>query len=928
MEVIFQQGMIQMWGTTFFTKGVYFVCYKMGGIYVAQQLSLQRLIYLSLSTLVISMLSVAFGQPTKNMRILGAQYLQGEKTHMEQVVQQMRDAQTSLALGIDVQDNREKVEHLQQEYNHLKRQLSKQLALITLYADNEIELGTPAQEVVSFDTLSDDLYVTRGPKVETPLQNEHSLAKLLAYSKEGEYGVQTCAGVTKMLKRLGSPTKDITILSKRLQLLDFLQQNQEVAEQIQQHLRIIATLEDDVVSLWEQGITDGVLTHAPSFSHSTFGGLLKQAQAIEAKMYGNGGKEMAKLVDQLDESPFALTATDAAMRATDAQFMLIGLGMVGVCKDTVVQSATQLGSVKEYLGSALANLSAGSITQIAMPPIVYALTSKICQRLVANSIAQKLKGDTENLLRKYVVDASMNCRYTGEAVYIDRACITNLNELNKSCKRLGYLTCAIDDSNVVIGYTTCKRKELAEQYIAHQYGGAISAACGIISLVVAASLTIGTSPETLLSFSWEGIVQTLTSLPYAMVPLALWNLLRIPTSISSSIGFLAQIFIEKPKQIIKHSTAAVDKQRIALQSLWLYCQEVAALKDIIEQHECLSKNLELAPYLDIKSSIKHRLDARLAAINMHTGQTEKDAQFLSELAEKFEDEQTKVVDVFKALESYKPDNKTSYKESSWAQRIWQRATSGGISAAYHKLLNIKHHFALTIEAVGELDICVTLAQLLKDKPKSYCLALPEAGKQPHMKATGLWNVLLTHQHPVATKSCELGGDLAEHMLIVSGDPYTGKSTFLRSCATALLMAQTIGVAPAEYFSFVPVNRLIVSINRSDNIGKGTSGFTGEQKVMAQIINDIENTNGPCAVFIDELYHHARQDRGGVESVNFIFNNLAFCRNALSFVTTHYKEPVEVAQDTDTCRHEEFERNWATPPGGEPLMGSITATAEA
>ena len=104
-----------------------------------------------------------------------------------------------------------------------------------------------------------------------------------------------------------------------------------------------------------------------------------------------------------------------------------------------------------------------------------------------------------------------------------------------------------------------------------------------------------------------------------------------------------------------------------------------------------------------------------------------------------------------------------------------------------------------------------------------------------------------------------------------------------------------------------MERLLLSITRTENLGDNTSGFTGEQQAVDRLVANIKATNGPSIVLIDELGHHARSSMGGDYNLKVIFDDLMPLHNALKIVTTHYTEPVMMAKELpdSACMHEEF-----------------------
>ena len=86
--------------------------------------------------------------------------------------------------------------------------------------------------------------------------------------------------------------------------------------------------------------------------------------------------------------------------------------------------------------------------------------------------------------------------------------------------------------------------------------------------------------------------------------------------------------------------------------------------------------------------------------------------------------------------------------------------------------------------------------------------------------------------------------------IITGSNMAGKSTFLRSIAVNLVLAQTGAPVCAKSFTFSPVN-LYSSMRISDNLAENTSTFYAELKKLKSIIDQVKK-HEKVFILLDEI----------------------------------------------------------------------------
>jgi DNA mismatch repair protein MutS len=135
---------------------------------------------------------------------------------------------------------------------------------------------------------------------------------------------------------------------------------------------------------------------------------------------------------------------------------------------------------------------------------------------------------------------------------------------------------------------------------------------------------------------------------------------------------------------------------------------------------------------------------------------------------------------------------------------------------------------------------------------------------------------------------------AQPMAVVTGPNMGGKSTFLRTAALLVVLAQTGSFVPAELMRFGLVDRIFTRIGASDQLSKGQSTFMVEMTETARILN--QATSGSL-VILDEI-GRGTSTRDGLalaEAIALFLRDLKGGAPRTLFAT-HYFEMTKLADD--------------------------------
>jgi DNA mismatch repair protein MutS len=135
---------------------------------------------------------------------------------------------------------------------------------------------------------------------------------------------------------------------------------------------------------------------------------------------------------------------------------------------------------------------------------------------------------------------------------------------------------------------------------------------------------------------------------------------------------------------------------------------------------------------------------------------------------------------------------------------------------------------------------------------------------------------------------------AQPMAVVTGPNMGGKSTFLRTAALLVVLAQAGSFVPAELMRFGLVDRIFTRIGASDQLAKGQSTFMVEMTETARILNQ---TTAASLVILDEI-GRGTSTRDGLalaEAIALFLRDLKGGAPRTLFAT-HYFEMTKLADD--------------------------------
>jgi len=194
------------------------------------------------------------------------------------------------------------------------------------------------------------------------------------------------------------------------------------------------------------------------------------------------------------------------------------------------------------------------------------------------------------------------------------------------------------------------------------------------------------------------------------------------------------------------------------------------------------------------------------------------------------------------------------------------------------------------DALAELDACCSLAAVAVDGDYVRPKLIDDADAGIEIEGG---------RHPVVERA---GGSFVPNdvdlprgsIAVITGPNMSGKSTYMRSVALAVVLAQTGSFVPAQAASLPVFDRLFTRVGASDDIAGGQSTFMREMSELTEILHDA----GPDSlVLLDEVGRGTATTDGRAiarAAAEFVHDELG----ATALFATHYHGLTDLADERD------------------------------
>ena len=199
-------------------------------------------------------------------------------------------------------------------------------------------------------------------------------------------------------------------------------------------------------------------------------------------------------------------------------------------------------------------------------------------------------------------------------------------------------------------------------------------------------------------------------------------------------------------------------------------------------------------------------------------------------------------------------------------------------------------------ALAQLDVATALAELAEEqgyaRPRvDTSLAFHiTAGRHPVVEQS------LRRQaaNPFVSNDCDLSGDEAGKLWLLTGPNMGGKSTFLRQNAIIALMAQMGSFVPAGSAHIGVIDRLFSRVGAADDLARGRSTFMVEMVETAAILNQ---AGSHSLVILDEI-GRGTATFDGLSIAWAAIEHLHAVNKSRTLFATHYHELTALSKKLD------------------------------
>jgi hypothetical protein len=195
---------------------------------------------------------------------------------------------------------------------------------------------------------------------------------------------------------------------------------------------------------------------------------------------------------------------------------------------------------------------------------------------------------------------------------------------------------------------------------------------------------------------------------------------------------------------------------------------------------------------------------------------------------------------------------------------------------------------LWFDTFSEIEMLLSLAVIGQTR-ELYTFPIISADESPHIEAKALTNLLLTEDAAVANNLSALG-----EVHIITGSNMSGKTTFLRTLASAAILAYAGAPVCADSLTLTRMH-VFTSMRVNDDITKGLSTFYAELLRIKSMV-EFSQKEKPMLVCIDEIFKGTNSaDRiiGAREAIKKLANPWS-----ITIVSTHDFELCELAPEIE------------------------------
>lgn len=844
--------------------------------------------------------------------------------------------------------------------NELVQNITNHEILFTRFALNELLKGKPYTQLIDHSDYEHNLYVVCSPfdkEHDNYKENDHLLNHLAKHT-------QLKCGYIKWAKTLAIPTTDIEQLKQTQAVSQELLRDTDLREKLEEHLAQIKSLnlEDSFLSFWKDNENVAQVTaYAPYATNSNFGPVIEAMYAIIQARNGNTQWLQATVKKINQTSPY-ISLFNWTTFAQDASMIMLGISMLQTTRDSLVDTTKHV--LPQWMRNGASRLTPNAVSTplsyvfspthpIAEPEHndfeylggwkIFALpvVIKTLQYLTGKVIDYSLKKRMENEYQTFTTYCNQNNQTQPQTVTISVGKIEAVYDNDQQARNakklvtqyMPHCKASLHDKKLVITLTEQEERTFRFAHPLMQHKTVTTTVMPCL-----AYLLIGKYLFNVPFFSYDTgptIPFTRKALPVPGCLLLPWHLVKMLTCTGMLPAYAYQHFFKTPQKSMVSTTQSIQIARKSLLDFAQLINHVKQIQALLAQNPVIRANLPEIDELDAEKVVNQKLELTQKLLQQNEdfleqqGISKADLDKTTRHFEALGRNLAKLLDTLQAHVNEIDDAQTY----SWLSpigffknlKLRIRFGSDDLLAAYQIMLSIRDTFAPWIEALGEVDRKLSEVALIREyeqKNVTFCFAEYEQQETPHLMATNIWLPhLLSKTQPenIIGNDIEMGGTSGQaSTVILSGPTEGGKSTFERTLATAMLMAHTTGIVPATKWVATPFDRVLLSFNAVDNLGKtvtktasvdtqtGTSGFRNEVESIKDIVTKKNALldKQHALIIIDELFQKVQRS-GEFFSEEVIRQNFVN-NNCLNLIVSHREQPKKLEQETNgRCKNYRF-----------------------
>jgi len=232
----------------------------------------------------------------------------------------------------------------------------------------------------------------------------------------------------------------------------------------------------------------------------------------------------------------------------------------------------------------------------------------------------------------------------------------------------------------------------------------------------------------------------------------------------------------------------------------------------------------------------------------HIAHTIAEAEHIQDVCRTFMSSYSKNINFTQALQS---NLRESFHTSTFNKDAYIYSP-GKVMATHEMLCQQKNDLTTLLEYISDVDALVSCARFYLQHQTSdnqVCFARIDPRKsRPYLNIEGFWTPMISAEKAV---SSSITAD--ERNIIISGPNGIGKSTALKGITHGIMLAQSVGIMPAQQADISLFDHINTYLNIKENIEEGLSSFMAEKKRIDEISEEIMHLSGVGLYLIDEPF---------------------------------------------------------------------------